>query len=137
MLPSRPPDADEFTLRDIFRAIRRRSLLVAFVAVACEGLAAVFAVRERPMFRTTAVLRFTDPKQAMPQGIAPVDRDPNGASNIVLSQMELLRSKTLIGLVVDSLGLRLRVPDTDAPPIRFTGVRIPADLRRDTVTLEF
>jgi capsular exopolysaccharide synthesis family protein len=131
-----PSPGREFSLGDLFRIVRRHALLVAVVAVACEAIAAVFAMRERPEFRTTAVLRVTDPRRGMPQGIGSADREPAPAPNLVLSQMELLRSKTLIGVVVDSLKLRLYAAADGGVNIPLAGVQFKSE-SRDTVSLQF
>jgi len=134
--PSPPSSGREFSLGDLIRIVRRHALLVACVAVGCEAIAAVFAMRERPEFRTTAVLRVTDPRRAMPQGIGSADRDPAPTPNLVSSQMELLRSKTLIGLVVDSLKLRLHAAADGGVNIPLAGVQFKTDAR-DTISLQF
>lgn len=133
--PARGPN--EYSLGDIFRAVRRHALLVAWVTVPCVAVAALVAVREQPMFRATAVLRFTDPRRSIPQGIAPVERDPTPASSMVLSQMELLRSKTLIGLVVDSLNLRLQITGEGLTREQLEGIHFAGAALDDTLTLEF
>ncbi len=101
------------------------------------GIAAWFVFHEVPTYRATAVLKLTDARRSMTRGLddAPVDR-PDGL-DVTRSHVELLKSKALIGSVVDSLGLRLRPIGRGFPMALLTQVSVDSAAAADTFFLSF
>src|SRR5688572_17090947 len=91
----------------IFRAIRRHLTLVLFVAGAAAG--GVLAALQGPaQYRASAMMRLAGERRQTSAGVEdaapPVDR----SITPILSLVPRIRSRTIIGTVVDSLNLQLR-----------------------------
>lgn len=144
LLPQPPSAAEQdprapggLALSEILLAIRRRYRLVLAVAGLTTAGATLLALREAPTFTATVVLRIGDARRLLMGGIEQPDVQTDRLASPVLSQIQLLRSRTLTGAVVDSVGLRL-VPDFSGfPPTLLKEVRVTPDAVSDTVRLWF
>ncbi|HET7564406.1 MAG TPA: polysaccharide biosynthesis tyrosine autokinase [Gemmatimonadaceae bacterium] len=156
MLPPRIPSqpawtdaADEpvptlvpLSLREIFSILRRRILVVLLVAIAVAGAVAYLAYRTPLVYRADATLRLTDSRQELTNGLA--DQSKQSATperDPLLTQIEVLTSRSVAGKVVDSLpALRMRVagiPATMVHGLEFVD-SVPSDsLHSQLFTVSF
>jgi len=88
--------------------LRRRIGVVAGIAALIVFVDALFIVRERPVYRSTATLRLAYPRRALTVGVEDLPAAKNQGSDPLLSLIELLRGRAIVGAVVDSLALRLQ-----------------------------
>lgn len=129
---------DPIDLRELFRLIRRRSRMIAAITLLTVAAAGLFELRRVPQYRAEASIRLADPRQAL-GGQLPVTStaDPFGRTiDPLLSQLEVLRSRAVLGEVVDRL-----------PELRLTALGVPLDsldelvfapeAAADTLALEF
>ncbi|MBT8488256.1 MAG: polysaccharide biosynthesis tyrosine autokinase [Gemmatimonadetes bacterium] len=118
--------------------LRRRALLVLSSVLVCTAGAAFFALREMPQYRATAVLRLGGSgREAITQGFeAPVEEGDRYV-NPLLSQTELLRSRSLIADAVDAVGYRLRPDYSRYGPNVVTSVRVAPGVVPDTLWVFF
>src|SRR5256886_2321588 len=97
-------------LDDLFAVVRRHIRLVLGVAAAVVAAAGYVAYVTGSVYRAVAVIRLSDPRRAFTGGV--VDDPALGAdgryADPLLSQVELLKSRTVAGGVVDSMPM-LRV----------------------------
>jgi Mrp family chromosome partitioning ATPase/uncharacterized protein involved in exopolysaccharide biosynthesis len=127
----------------ILRAMHRH-VIVVLVVMTFTTTFAVIAFRQPALYRANAVLRVVSERQAVTPGL---DRDVIiDERHVVLvnSLVPRVRSRAVIGAVVDSLGLQLRpVPIFSLfhPPVQPTidleGVRVAPNVKPDTLTLLF
>lgn len=100
------------TIRGWLALARRRWRLVCGVAVATALAVAAFVLVDPPQYKSRAAIRLADPQRPLAMGmeapVVPKDR----TINPVLILVELLRSRSVIGDVVDSLSLRLQPFDS-------------------------
>jgi uncharacterized protein involved in exopolysaccharide biosynthesis/transposase-like protein len=134
--PSRT-SGDVIEVSEVIAILRRRVWLVVSTTVLCISLAAVLGFREIPRYRATAVLRLGEARTAMTQGIEAPIRESDRYTNPLLSQTQLLRSRSLLGDVVDSVGLRLRPEYRGLPKGLLGSIRVAADATADTLWVEF
>ncbi|HEX2081151.1 MAG TPA: polysaccharide biosynthesis tyrosine autokinase [Longimicrobium sp.] len=112
-LSAAPPgeDAgDSGDLREVLGLARRNlRLILAAVVVTC-ALAAAWTYTRAPRYSTSAVVRLADVRGSMTGGLEEqaMERLTGSVTDPVLSQIEVLRSRTLIGRSVDESGYRLR-----------------------------
>lgn len=115
-----PPEGDnaELDLRRIVDVLRRYWLLLLGLILLGGAAAWLITDQMTPRYEATAVLRI-DEKQS---GMAGLDilRDLQGGGSEVNTEMEVLRSRVLAGVVADSLQLRL-------------SLRAPRQVARSTV----
>src|SRR5207237_9902965 len=85
-------------------AVRRHVRLVVGVVLATVAAAGVVAYVTGPAYRAVAVIRMSDPRRALTGGVV---LDPARAderfSDPLLSQAELLTSRSVAGAVIDRM----------------------------------
>jgi len=127
----------------ILRAIHRHVILMLFVTTFTTTFAVV-AFRQPALYRANAVLRLMGDRRTIApadQPVAPVD---DRHVILVNSLVPRVRSRAVIGAVVDSLGLQLRpvplfsvVRPSMVPALSLTGVRVDPAAEADTLRLFF
>ncbi|MGH7515378.1 MAG: hypothetical protein ACREOQ_20940, partial [Gemmatimonadales bacterium] len=137
------PRPGAIAVRRILTAVRRHIVLTLAVTT-CATTVAFIMFREPANFQAQAVLRLVGERQA----VAP-DLDPSpdlDVRHVVLvnSLVPRVRSRGIIGAVVDSMGLQVRpVPvfsllhPASQPDLGLTGIHVRPDVKADTVTLQF
>ena len=137
--PERPvPDAltVTFDLADIVVMLRRNVRLILGVTVAVLLPIAWLLHHDEAVYQSSAALRLADARVSVSGGFEQVEAE--GETDPFLSEMEVLRSRTLAGEVVDAEGLRLQ-PLDGAPDVRglLHDVHVATDLPPDTLELRF
>lgn len=124
-------------LNDLIRTLRRHLWLVLGVAAAAVAATGYLGYRAGPAYRAVAVIRLSDPRRALTGGV--VD-DPARAderfTDPLLSQVELLTSRTVAGAVVDSMPM-LRVQTRSFPPSLLEEVAVAPGAARESFQLTF
>jgi len=138
--------ADSAEIRTDFKQLlmllRRRIGFVAGIAALIVFVVALFVVLERPVYRSTATVRLAYPRRALTVGVEDLPAKDQ-RSDPLLSLIELLRGRGIVGAVVDSLALRLQPLGS-----RFGGssrvvraalrdVRVSPGAQQDTLRLTF
>lgn len=97
-------------LEELFAIVRRHIWLVLGVAAAAVAAAAGVAYVTGSVYRAVAVIRLSDPRRAFTGGVVddPAMLADGRYADPLLSQVELLKSRTVAGGVVDSMPM-LRV----------------------------
>jgi capsular exopolysaccharide synthesis family protein len=88
--------------------LRRRIGLAAGVGALTLFVVALSVLLERPLYRSTATVRLAYPRRALTVGVEDVPAAKEQGTDPLLSLIELLRGRAIVGAVVDSLGLRLQ-----------------------------
>src|SRR5881275_188927 len=94
-------------LKQLLMLLRRRMGLVGGVAALTVFGVALFVLLERPVYRSTATVRLAYPRRALTVGVEDLPAKDQ-RSDPLLSLIELLRGRGIVGAVVDSLALRLQ-----------------------------
>lgn len=115
--PERPDTySAAVTLREVIGALRRHWPLILLAVLVGAAAATVYVRRKPPQFRATAVIRLIDRSQAMSGGLAaapmPIAR---GGADPLLSQLQVLQSRTTAEAVVRNSGFRLRHASNGEP----------------------
>lgn len=134
--PAQPP-VDSAPRVDLLRALRRHALIVIGLTAVAVAAAAYSIVTEEPMYTATAVLRLGDARRALTSGIEAPDEPAERLASPLLSQVQLIRSRALIGAVVDSVGLRLVPRFESFRPTLLRDVRVDVNAASDTLHLRF
>ena len=129
--------SEAITIREVLNVLDNNKFQIAGVVALFLLVAGFFALREQHVYRADAVIRL---KEVRP--ILVGDRDVpelglSRATDPLLSRLEVLRSRTLIGSVVDSLGLRLVAVGDDPLRSEVAGMRVAEDSEVDTLTVVF
>jgi len=121
LTPQPDEPRDGIPMRDYLNAIRRYWWLVAAAAVLSIGIAVWRMSRELPVYVASTSVRLRDPSDRMsgslgnPAGSAANEQLSGYYTDPVLSQIQVLRSRAVAGMVVDSLGLQLHPEKPDFP----------------------
>jgi polysaccharide biosynthesis transport protein len=139
--PDRSPAAldapsDGLVWQDVVVAARRRWWLVLGVPAVLLVGTAIMVFRETPIYRATAVLRLGDARRSMTSGLE-VAVEPARLMDPLLSQTQMLKSRALLGTVVDTLGMRLAPDYGDVPAALIDSVFVAPDAAADTLSLGF
>jgi len=124
------------TSRDVVAVLRRRALLITAVTLTCTVIAAVAAWRSTALYRATALVRLADARGSITQRIDVTPQQVADRTNPLLSQAQLIRARSLVGRIVDTLNLR--VPPVRGLPDRLIGIKVnPLASEEDSVVLGF
>lgn len=131
------PALAPINLREAARVLRRHPWIVLGLTGVALGVATFLALRAEPIYRATAVIRLADARRSLTGNLVENPTGPTGRSvDLLLSQLEVLRSRTIAGTVVDSMGI-LRVRVRDIPTSLLGGFRLTPDAPGDSLRLLF
>lgn len=133
--PERPA-GDSISLGHMLSVLRRRYRLV--LALSLLGLAAggYLAARAPAAYKATAVLRLAGERRALTGEIEPTP-ELDRLANPLLSIAELVRSRSVLGAVVDSLGLRLLSATPEFKTGKLEAIRVDPRATGDTIQVTF
>ena len=139
--PLRPietaPAGDSVTFRQMLTVLRRRFQLILAMTLVGASIGLFLASREPPAYSAGAMLRFAGERRALTgdndqaPGVNPRTTDP------ITSILELVRSRTVAGAVVDSLGLMLQSYDPEFSTGRLSQVHVDPRATGDSIQLVF
>ena len=101
---SEAPNAFSDDVRNIFDAVRRRAWLFLLVFVPVVAAAAAWIYLSTPQFTSTATI-VIDPRKQVVMDSPEVMPDVAADSAVIDTQVQLILSRTVIGMAVDRLGL--------------------------------
>jgi capsular exopolysaccharide synthesis family protein len=133
-----PAPQDHLTLLDLRVIARRHLRIILLGGLVGLALAGVIGLRAPRLFRANAVVRLADPRGAIVQGIENRATTPEEYRiSLLQSEIQLLRSRALVGTVID--GLNLRVHEVSGSQILRDSVlvRIGPSADEDTLTFTF
>ena len=139
--PLRPVESVEssgiVSFRQALAVVRRRFQLILAVTACGAALGLFLASREPTTYRATAMLRLAGERQTL-TGVAEEAAPSLGrTADPMLSIIELLRSRTVAGVVVDSLGLQLVSQTPEFLVEDLAGVRVDPRAAGDSVLVVF
>jgi capsular exopolysaccharide synthesis family protein len=126
-------------IRDLFAILRRHVWLVLAIAAIPTALAAYAVANDVPQYRARALVRLVDTRRAMTGGLEgqAAEELMGRQSDRLLSQILVLKSRGVVGRVVDGEGLRLQSGTRGFPVSLLTGVSIAPDAQPGTLSLAF
>jgi tyrosine-protein kinase Etk/Wzc len=127
---------DSVSFRQMFTVLRRRYQLVLAMTVVGASVGLFFASREPATYQATAMLRFAGERRAL---TGDQDEAPGmgRTTDPLLSIIELLRSRTVAGVVADTLGLQLQSWTPEFPLSNLTNAHVDPRVAGDSVSLTF
>jgi capsular exopolysaccharide synthesis family protein len=144
LTPQADAPRDGVPLRDYLNSIRRYWWLVAAAAAVSVGLTVWRITRELPVYMASTSVRLRDNSTRMSGDLASTGGSPASEqlsgyySDPVLSQIQVLKSRAVAAMVVDSLGLRLQPEKPDFPYGSMGRVAVNSAARPgDTMTVTF
>lgn len=133
VLPSPAPGPEgevaerSLDLRELLAIVRRHWVLVAAIAAVVAAGVGYPALTRPDTYKAEATLRLADLRSTLAIGDPTIDRIAGGRRDPLLSQVEVLRSRSLLGRVVDAQGLRLGLQDAGEGARHLVPGPVPAD----------
>jgi succinoglycan biosynthesis transport protein ExoP len=125
-------------IREYLQILRRQIWIVLPIFLAVAGLTLYKVLSARPEYRATAVVRIADARRAITGGLdADLPTRMMGNADVILSQIQILTSRSVVGQVVGNQGGQLIPPpgQPDLPGVAV--VRIDANPAPDSLTMRF
>src|SRR3954463_10044946 len=94
------------------------------------GITALATVTSRPDYSARAVIRMASERRTLTSGVEDLPQPVDRPVDPVLSAVQVLTSRTLVGAVVDSLGLRLQPVHKFSPDAPLFGRELPGSILR-------
>ncbi len=133
----RPGHGGEFiSLGQMLGVLRRRYRLVLLLTLLGVGAGAYLALRSPATYKAGAVLRLAGERQALTGGIEPTP-ELDRLADPIASIVELVRSRSVMGAVVDSLGLRLISMTPEFASNQLEGARVDSGVTSDSILVTF
>jgi succinoglycan biosynthesis transport protein ExoP len=136
-VPTAAAPSGEISFGQIFGVLRRRYRLVLLTTVMGAAAGAFLASREPPTYKATAVLRMAGERRALTGGMEEPAPEASRTTDPILSLVQLVRSRSVLGGVVDSLGLQLQSWTPEFPTSYVSHLQIDPRAAGDSVVLEF
>jgi succinoglycan biosynthesis transport protein ExoP len=131
----RPP-SDSISFGHILGILRRRYRLILLLSLLGVAAGAFIAARAPAYYKATAVLRLAGERRALTGAMEP-SPELDRSADPILSVVQLVRSRSVMGAVVDSLGLRLLSATPEFPIAKLEGVRVDSLAPRDSIVVTF
>jgi uncharacterized protein involved in exopolysaccharide biosynthesis len=131
------PPSESITIREVLTVVENHKWLIAAVVSVFLSAVAVLIYLEPRVYRGEAVIRLKEVTPILVGDREIPDLALSRATDPLLSRLEVLRSRTLIGSIVDSLGLRLVAVEGDPLTSEVLGMKVSADAVQDTLTVVF
>lgn len=129
-----------FSVQEVLAVLRRNVLFILGIAAVVTGVTAYLVLRQPPLYRASGVVRLADIRRSVTGGIegAGLNEALGRQTDPLLSELEVLKGREVIGEVVDREGLRLRsiTPEFSIGAVNDAAVAIPPEAA-DTVHLQF
>ena len=134
---SRVPSIESITTREVLNVLDNHRRLIAVVVTLFLVAAGLFAFTEPRVYKAQAVIRLSDVRPILIGDREIPEFGLSRATDPLLSRLEVLRSRTLIGSIVDSLGLRLVAVGGDPLTSEVSGMKVSEETGPDTITVVF
>jgi len=125
------------SLGHIFGVLRRRYRLVLGLTLFGLAVGGLLAYRDPSTYQATAVFRLAGERRALTGGIESPTPELGRTADPLTSLTQLVHSRSVMGAVVDSLGLRLRSATPEFGVGRLEGVYVSPEATSDTLLVTF
>jgi capsular exopolysaccharide synthesis family protein len=103
-----PLHGDGITPAHLVRSVRENLPLVLVITGIMLGVTGLLVATWEPNYSARSVIRMASERRMMTRQVENAPQTPERTIDPLLSAVQVLSSRTLVGAVVDSLGLRLR-----------------------------
>lgn len=125
------------SLGHIFGVLRRRHRLVLTLTLLGSAVGGFLVYKAPATYQATAVFRLAGERRALTGRIESPTPELGRTADLLQSLTQLVHSRTVIGDVVDSLGMRLRSATPEFGASRLEGVYVDPRATNDTILVTF
>ena len=134
--PFERPSSDSISLGSLFGILRRRYKLVLALTVLGSAAGAYLAYKTPGSYLAGAVLRLAGERRSL-TGQSESSFELGRTTDPLQSLVQMVKGRSVMGGVVDSLGLRLRSATPEFGAGRLTGIRVDPAAGSDTILVTF
>src|SRR5688572_12004081 len=109
----------------LVRAIRQNFPLFLVIAGLTLAVATLLVLSAQPQYSARAVIRMASERRTLTSGVENAPQTLDRPVDPLLSAVQVLTSRTLVGAVVDSMGLRFQPVTPFTPGLPLVGRRLP------------
>jgi tyrosine-protein kinase Etk/Wzc len=131
-----PEGGESVTFRQVLTVLRRRYQLILAMTLVGASIGLFLASREPATYHAAAMLRFAGERQSL-TGDDGEPRDLPKTTDPLQSIVQLIKSRTVAGVVVDTLGLQLQTLTPDFQFGTLDNVHVDPRAYGDSITLTF
>lgn len=131
------PASASISLRQMFGVLRRHYRIVLTLTLLGAAAGGFLVYKAPARYEAQATLRFAGERRALTGQIEGPTPDLSRTTDPLLSLTELVRSRSVMGAVVDSLGLRLASGTPEFSTSALDGVVIDPEATQDTILVTF
>jgi polysaccharide biosynthesis transport protein len=131
------PDGGSVSVRQMLGVLRRHYRLVAALTVLGAGVGGFMVYKAPASYEALATLRFAGERQALTGEIERPTPDVSRTTDPLLSLTEMIRSRSVMGAVVDTLGLRLVSGTPEFPVGALDSIQVDSQATRDSIFVTF
>ncbi len=135
--PVGPGRSETVSIGQVLTVLRRRYRLVLLTTALGAAGGAYLASREPPTYLASAVLRMAGERRAMTGNMEGPSPEFGRTTDPIASMVQLVLSRSVMGAVVDTLGLQVRPLTPEFPATLLSGIEIDPRAAGDSVMLEF
>ncbi len=128
---------DGVSFRQVLTVLRRRYQLILAMTLVGASLGLFLASRQPPTYYASAMLRFAGERRALTGDDEGTPAGSKTTADPIESIIQLLRSRTVAGVVVDTLGLQLQSWTPDFRPSALAQAHVDPRAAGDSVQLVF
>jgi polysaccharide biosynthesis transport protein len=125
------------SLSHLIGVLRRRWRVIFTMTAIGAAVGAFLASRQPPTYQAQALIRLAGERQQLTGNMEAPEPELGRSADPMLSLVELIRSRSVIGAVVDSVGLQLISLDPDYAATDLTDVTVDPRVAGDSVMLDF
>ncbi|HEV7364549.1 MAG TPA: Wzz/FepE/Etk N-terminal domain-containing protein [Gemmatimonadales bacterium] len=131
------PSSDNLSLGHIFGVLKRRYRLVLILTLIGLAAGAYIAAKAPATYQAVATIRLAGERRALTGQIESPTPELGRTADPLASLTQLIYSRSVLGAVVDSLGLRLRSATPEFGPGRLEGIKVDSLAPGDTILVTF
>ena len=128
---------DTISLSHLFSTLRRRWRAVLGMTVVGAAAGAFLASKDPPSYQAKAVIRFAGERRQLTSDMEHPQPEVSRTTDPILSLVQLVTSRSVMGAVVDSLGLQLVSSTAEFPIGLLNNIHVDPRVGSDSVKLEF
>jgi Mrp family chromosome partitioning ATPase/uncharacterized protein involved in exopolysaccharide biosynthesis len=125
------------SLGHIFGVLRRRYRLILLLTLLGVGAGAYLAAKTPASYRAVATIRLAGERRSLTGEMESPTPELNRTADPLLSLAQLVRSQSVLGAVVDSLGLQLNSATPEFGPNRLDKIWVDPQAGGDTILVTF
>ncbi len=125
------------SLSHLLGVLRRRWKVIFAMMAVGVAIGAVLAARQPPTFQASALIRLAGERRQLTGNMEQPEPELGRSADPMLSLVELIRSRSVVGAVVDSVGLQVVSLTPGFAAANLSDVRVDPRLGGDSIKVDF